>query len=45
MPLLLLVFCFLFLSPFSATADSTPAPQIKFVKNQNQWDKDILYQS
>lgn len=35
----------LFIFPFTVLAETTHAPAIRFVKNQNQWEKDILYRA
>jgi hypothetical protein len=45
MPFVLFVLGFLFIFPFTVLAETSPTPTIKFVKNQNQWDKDILYRA
>jgi gliding motility-associated-like protein len=44
MPFLLLIVCFLFIIPSAIAETLQPAP-IKFVKNQNQWEKDVLYRA
>jgi gliding motility-associated-like protein len=49
MPFLFVVACLILLVPFSSKATlnyDQPSPtQVKFVKNLNQWDKDVLYRA
>ncbi len=45
MRFIILLVCLVFVFHLSSFAETAYTPSIQFIKNQNQWDKDILYRA